>query len=121
MESLNLELAQFNIKTTLIEPGFFRTDFLDASSVQYGSQPINDYAESSSQAKAALEAHNHQQAGDPAKLGPALLALAAAKTPPVRFSAGSDSLQALLNKSESLRTEAEHWRELSTSTDGNWN
>ena len=33
-ECLALELAPFNIGVTIVEPGFFRTDFLDSSSNQ---------------------------------------------------------------------------------------
>ncbi|MEN2654952.1 SDR family NAD(P)-dependent oxidoreductase, partial [Acinetobacter baumannii] len=32
-ESLAMEVARFGIHVTIVEPGFFRTDFLDESSV----------------------------------------------------------------------------------------
>src|SRR3546814_6586955 len=68
-ESLASEVEPFGIHVTIVEPGFFRTDFLDGSSVRYGSRDIADYAELSAQAKATYQGHNHRQAGDPAKLG----------------------------------------------------
>ncbi|WP_454659098.1 SDR family NAD(P)-dependent oxidoreductase [Bosea beijingensis] len=43
-ESLSLELARFGIHATIVEPGTFRTDFLDRSSVAHADLSIDDYA-----------------------------------------------------------------------------
>src|SRR3546814_9820860 len=43
-ESLAAEVEPFGIQVTIVEPGFFRTDFLDGSSVRYGTRAIADYA-----------------------------------------------------------------------------
>jgi hypothetical protein len=45
-------LKPLGIAATLIEPGFFRTHFLDSPSVTYGAYDISDYAEQASQFKA---------------------------------------------------------------------
>ena len=116
-EALGQEVARFGIKTTLIEPGRFRTDFLDASSVAYGDLANPDYAEVSAGMRASLEAANHKQAGDPAKLGRVVVALASSDDPPVRFAAGSDAWEVVTNRSEALLTTAKPWRELTLSTD----
>ncbi len=42
-ESLAQEVAQFDIKVTLVEPGVFRTDFLDPSSAVFGTRGLEDY------------------------------------------------------------------------------
>src|SRR3546814_18894453 len=68
-ESLASEVEPFGIHVTIVEPGFFRTDFLDGSSVRYGSRDIADYAALSAQAKATYHGHTHRQAGAPAQLG----------------------------------------------------
>jgi NAD(P)-dependent dehydrogenase (short-subunit alcohol dehydrogenase family) len=119
-ESLALEVADFGIRVTLVEPGFFRTDFLDGSSVRYGNRPVDDadYASRSAQWRETYEAHNHRQAGDPAKLGQALVRLAGEANPPLRYAAGSDALHGILGKLEQVRGEMEQWSELSRSTDG---
>jgi len=44
-ESLSLELSRFGIHATVVHPGTFRTDFLDASSVAHADLSIDDYAE----------------------------------------------------------------------------
>jgi NAD(P)-dependent dehydrogenase (short-subunit alcohol dehydrogenase family) len=116
-ESLGLELAQFGIKATAIEPGFFRTDFLDASSAGYGDIAIADYADYATNLRAHLDGLNHRQAGDAAKLGQAVVALAASDDPPVRFSVGSDAYDVIIGRAETNRREADKWRELSISTD----
>src|SRR4030095_2055085 len=46
-ESLAMEVAQFGIKITIVEPGFFRTDFLDTSSIRYGGKVVDEYVPSS--------------------------------------------------------------------------
>jgi NAD(P)-dependent dehydrogenase (short-subunit alcohol dehydrogenase family) len=117
-ESLAEELAPFGIHVTLIEPGYFRTDFLDNQSVRYGGQPIADYAATSAQIAAAYAARNHQQAGDPARLAAVLLQLAAHPAPPLRFAAGSDAVAVIGAKIEALREELAAWQGVSVTTDG---
>ncbi len=117
-ESIAREIAPFGIHVTIVEPGFFRTDFLDENSVRYGSRRIEDYAEVSAQMKAFWDARNHAQAGDPAKLGRALVDLANRADPPLRFAAGSDAVAMISGKIASLRAELDAWSDLSVTTDG---
>ena len=117
-ESLAPEVEPFGIHVTLVEPGFFRTDFLDASSVRYGGRAIAAYAALSAEAKSTYAGHNHRQAGDPAKLGAALVELAAAAEPPLRYAAGSDAVDAILGSLAERQREIERWRALSVGTDG---
>jgi NAD(P)-dependent dehydrogenase (short-subunit alcohol dehydrogenase family) len=117
-ESIAREVAPFGIHVTIVEPGFFRTDFLDQSSVQYGSRQIADYAEISAQMKAFWDARNHTQAGDPAKLGRVLVDLAERAAPPLRFAAGSDAVAMIGGKIASLQAELDAWSDLSVTTDG---
>ena len=117
-ESIAREIAPFGIHVTIVEPGFFRTDFLDENSVRYGSRRIEDYAEVSAQMKAFWDARNHAQAGDPAKLGRVLVDLANRADPPLRFAAGSDAVAMISGKIASLRAELDAWSDLSVTTDG---
>lgn len=119
MEGLSKELSPLGIKATLIEPGFFKTDFLDATSVTYGDYDIADYSEA---ARAFEQWHhdmNHKQVGDPTKLGAVLMELNQHNAPPVRFAAGSDASGIVIEKAESMRSDAERFSTLSASTDGN--
>src|SRR3954451_21680612 len=45
MEGLVEEVKTRGIRSRIVEPGFFKTDFLDASSVSYGASEIADYSE----------------------------------------------------------------------------
>jgi NAD(P)-dependent dehydrogenase (short-subunit alcohol dehydrogenase family) len=115
--SVALEVARFGIKVTVVEPGFFRTDFLDASSIRYGDQVLDAYADTGTE-RVTYEAYNHRQSGDPAKLGAALVRLAAMAEPPRQFLAGSDAV-AVIGESLQARLDEIHvFAELSRSLDG---
>lgn len=116
-ESLAQEVASFGISVTLVEPGVFRTDFLDASSMVFGSERVADYAAFVDKLKASCAAGNHQQTGDPAKLGQALVTLANSEKPPMRYLAGSDAYTQVSAKLVRMQDEIERWQELSISTD----
>ncbi|BCP54332.1 short-chain dehydrogenase/reductase [Kaistia sp. 32K] len=116
-ESLAHEVAPFGIHVTVVEPGFFRTDFLDESSVRFASHPIVDYAETSAQIREGYRDRNHQQAGDPVKLAAVIVDLAAREKPLFRYAAGSDAAGVFAAKIERLQGELEATRPLSHTTD----
>ncbi|BEP64433.1 oxidoreductase (plasmid) [Variovorax sp. V213] len=119
-ESLALEVAPFGIKVTIVEPGFFRTDFLDKKSVQYGSRKIADYAEFSSNSRSAYESYNHKQPGDPARLGRAIVELSEMPQPPLHFVAGTDAVDFATKTFERRRAEIDSYAALSVTTDGDF-
>lgn len=119
-ESLAMEVASFGINITIVEPGFFRTDFLDKKSVQYGSKAIADYAESSSASRSTYESYNHKQPGDPAKLGRVVVELAAMAEPPLHFVAGTDAVGFATSTFERRRAEIDAFAKLSVTTDGDF-
>lgn len=116
-ESLALEVARFGIAVTVVEPGFFRTDFLDASSVRYGATKISDYDSSPEAPRADYESYNHQQPGDPVKLGKVIVQVAAMSEPPLHFLAGSDAVSYANAAIERRRAEVDAQAELSATTD----
>ncbi|HDZ57778.1 MAG TPA: SDR family NAD(P)-dependent oxidoreductase [Pseudomonas xinjiangensis] len=116
-EALAQELAGFGIQVTVVAPGGFRTDFLDSTSARFGSQSLPDYANFSEKVRASSEKNNHNQPGDPAKLGKALVQLAMAPQAPVHFVVGSDALELATGKLASRKQELEKWRDLTISTD----
>jgi short-subunit dehydrogenase len=73
MESLRFEVEPFGIRTTIVEPGFFRTKLLEKESTAYAELSIDDYAERTAQTRPAWEAMSGKQGGDPAKLARALV------------------------------------------------
>ncbi|MEO1159171.1 MAG: SDR family NAD(P)-dependent oxidoreductase [Pseudomonadota bacterium] len=116
-ECLALELAPFNIGVTIVEPGFFRTDFLDASSIKFADTSVADYADYAQSSQTAYLTRNHQQPGDPAKLGAALVQLSRENEVPLRFAAGSDALQYIGGAYTARQAELASWGDLTRSTD----
>jgi NAD(P)-dependent dehydrogenase (short-subunit alcohol dehydrogenase family) len=116
-EALAQEIAGFDLKLTIVEPGAFRTDFLDDRSLKRGTHALDDYDDFRAKANAVFEARNHNQVGDPDKLGLALVQIANETDPPLRFVAGADALKVVDDKLDYVAREVERWRELSHSTD----
>lgn len=116
-EALRAELKPLGIHATVVEPGYFRTDFLDASSLVVGKEIIDDYDDTSGKVRRFAVGMNHNQPGDPQKLATALVMLADAKTPPLRLPLGTDTLKAIAEKNAYVAAEMEAWKELSASTD----
>jgi NAD(P)-dependent dehydrogenase (short-subunit alcohol dehydrogenase family) len=115
MESLTPEVAPFGIRTTVVEPGFFRTDLLTPESTNYAAPSIDDYADRTTATVTAWKGMNGQQGGDPAKLAAALVEVAGQAEPPLRWVAGADAVQGVEQKAEELLAQVEAYRELSSS------
>ncbi|MCW2608425.1 MAG: short-chain dehydrogenase/reductase [Frankiales bacterium] len=121
MESLAPEVEPFGIKTMIVEPGFFRTALLTPESTTYPQPSIDDYAETTRQTVEGWKQMDGKQGGDPAKLARALVQLVDSGEPPVRWAAGADAVQALRQKADLLRAQADAYIDLSSSlahTDG---
>ena len=115
MESLHYDLAPYGIDTTIVEPGFFRTELLvEGASSIWPELSLADYAERTAETIAAWKSMNGQQGGDPAKLGAALVTIAALDTPPLRFVAGADVLAGVEQKAQLLLDQVDAHRDLSS-------
>ncbi|MDH6630530.1 NAD(P)-dependent dehydrogenase (short-subunit alcohol dehydrogenase family) [Streptomyces sp. LBL] len=112
MESLRYDVEPYNIHTTVVEPGFFRTELLVDGSTIWPVPTIDDYAERTTGTVAAWKSINGQQPGDPAKLARALLAVADQDKPLQRFVAGADAIEGVKAKAQELLAQAEASREL---------
>jgi NAD(P)-dependent dehydrogenase (short-subunit alcohol dehydrogenase family) len=115
MESLAPEVAPFGIRTTIVEPGFFRTDLLTPESTSYAEPSIDDYAERTRQTVTAWNGMSGRQGGDPAKLARALVQLIGGDEPPTRWVAGADAVQGVEQKARDLLAQVDAHRELSSS------
>ncbi|MVT65050.1 SDR family NAD(P)-dependent oxidoreductase [Bradyrhizobium pachyrhizi] len=116
-EALAAEVAPLGIKVTVVEPGFFRTDFLDESSLSRTAHQIEDYHASVGKTRAVAADFNHGQRGDPRKLAGAMLKLVNADNPPLRLPLGSDTVERIETKNAFVARELAEWRTVATSTD----
>lgn len=67
-EALALEMKPFGIESMVVEPGMFRTNFFDGSSIRTPANPLAAY--DGTPARGTEEyclGHNYQQSGDPDK------------------------------------------------------
>jgi NAD(P)-dependent dehydrogenase (short-subunit alcohol dehydrogenase family) len=115
MESLRFEVEPFGIRTTIVEPGFFRTDLLTKESTAYADLSIDDYKERTAQTRPAWEAMSGKQTNDPAKLAKALLTVIDQEQPPLRWVAGADAVATVEQKANELLAQVDAYRALSSS------
>ncbi|MFI7020812.1 SDR family oxidoreductase [Streptomyces sp. NPDC050164] len=112
MEALHHDIKPYGIRTTIVEPGYFRTELLVDASTTWPEPTIDDYAERTTATVEAWKSINGQQPGDPAKLAHALLTLAGQDQPPLRFVAGADAIEGVTAKAQELLSQVEASREL---------
>jgi NAD(P)-dependent dehydrogenase (short-subunit alcohol dehydrogenase family) len=117
MESLHAEIAPFGITTTIVNPGFFRTELLTEQSTNYAEPSIQDYDERRAPLLEYWKSQNGRQSGDPAKLARAILTIASIDSPPRRFVAGADAIATTEQKIAELKGQIDAYRDLSTSLD----
>src|SRR2546426_2390375 len=115
MDSLQQEVTPFGITTTIVNPGFFRTELLEPASVTYAEASIADYADRTAEQLKWWQAQSGQQGGDPAKLARALVAVASEEPPPRRFIGGADAIGLAEQKIPDLQAQTPAHRHLSTS------
>src|SRR5215217_9676170 len=115
MESLAPEIEPFGIHTTVVNPGFFRTELLTKESTHYAPASIEDYAERNAAQREFWQSMNGKQGGDPAKLAQALLTITDQEQPPFRFIAGADALAQAEAKLAERQQQIDAYRDLSSS------
>jgi NAD(P)-dependent dehydrogenase (short-subunit alcohol dehydrogenase family) len=116
-ESLAKELAPLGIFATTVEPGYFRTNFLDGSSLLRAEKVIEDYAATAGAMREAASKVSYKQPGDPEKLAAAIVRLVASQKPPVHLPLGKDTLLHYREKTNAFEKEIAEWHDVITGTD----
>jgi short-subunit dehydrogenase len=116
-EALHGELAPLGIRVTIVEPGGFRTDFLNSSSMRVEPASISDYAAGAGPVRQALAGHDGRQAGDPVKAAKAIVDITEVAEPPLRLALGADAVARIEAKLELVRRELDQWRHVALATD----
>lgn len=116
-EAFSAEAASLGIKSTIVYPGYFKTNFLKHGSLKLAENPIAEYQE----ARDLEVIHETQiaghQPGDPEKAAHAIIQLGENENAPLHFFMGSDSFGMANNKIDLLKTALNDNEALSKSTD----
>ena len=117
-EGLNKELAGFGIDVMVVEPGVFRTDFLDArTSLSLPAHPIAAYDGTPAHATVQWASDNNRaQFGDPTKLAALMYEVIKQGSLPVHLPIGRDTVTELEDKLAQIPRELAPWREKSLAT-----
>jgi NAD(P)-dependent dehydrogenase (short-subunit alcohol dehydrogenase family) len=116
-EALSVEIAPFGIQSMVVEPGVFRTDFLDASSLSVAANRIAAY--DGTPAHVTLDwagEANHAQLGDPVKGAALIVEVASAEKLPRHLYLGRDTLERLDVKLRQVKDDLASWSEKSAAT-----
>jgi NAD(P)-dependent dehydrogenase (short-subunit alcohol dehydrogenase family) len=123
-EGMRAELAPFDIKVTVVEPGYFRTGFLNAGAQISSKKRIPEYdATIVGQVRKTLDATDNNQPGDVLKGSKVLVdiltrsGVAEGKDVPVRVALGSDSPPYIRNKLRATEELLSEWDAITTNTD----
>lgn len=123
-ESMRLELAPLGIAVTVIEPGYFRTGFLNAGAQVSSQRRIAAYDESAVGAvRAALAKTDNHQPGDVVKGAKVIVDIltrtgaAEGREVPVRVVLGSDCAPVVRAKCEETLELIREWEGVVAGTD----
>jgi NAD(P)-dependent dehydrogenase (short-subunit alcohol dehydrogenase family) len=116
-ESLAAEVAELDVRATVVYPGPVRTDFLSSGALAVAKRQIDDYSE----AKASLDLHlgtlHGRQAGDPDKLALLIIQAASVESPPLHLFAGKIANELAAVKANAVAKDLDAWRGSSEATD----
>lgn len=115
-ESLAAEVKSLGIKATVIEPGYFRTEFLTSGSLAVPANPIDAYKEVRDSQAAHQNDINNQQPGDPAKAADVIIAAADSDNAPLHLFLGPDAYHVANVKIADVQKDMEDWKALATAT-----
>ncbi|HEY1519936.1 MAG TPA: oxidoreductase [Solirubrobacteraceae bacterium] len=114
-ESLATEVAPFGIRVLIVEPGAFRTEF-GAGRMHRSATVIDDYTPTVGPTRAAVDAMDGSQPGDPNRAAAAIIELVNATRAPLRLALGDDAVDSIRTKHQQLAAELQRWESLSRST-----
>jgi NAD(P)-dependent dehydrogenase (short-subunit alcohol dehydrogenase family) len=115
-EALAQEVAPLGIHVTIVEPGPFRTDFLGRSSA-HSAVTIPDYDSTAGNIRRYFAEQNGKQKGDPLRAVHAMMKVVNSPNPPLRLLLGSQALQRVRAKLDSLQKEVAAWESVTLSAD----
>jgi NAD(P)-dependent dehydrogenase (short-subunit alcohol dehydrogenase family) len=115
-EALAVEAKPFGIKVTVVSPGYFRTNFLESSSLRVPARPMAEYTLVREQQSLHQDNYNGNQTGDPDKAAEVMMEIAARKDAPVHLFLGADAYDMAAVQIETIQKELAELKSLATAT-----
>ncbi|GEL26528.1 short-chain dehydrogenase/reductase [Pseudonocardia sulfidoxydans NBRC 16205] len=115
-EALAAEVADFGVKVTIVEPGYFRTDFLTKDSLALPTATVDAYPSIREMTQNHLDLQG-SQLGDPVKGATAIIDAVVDGEGPLRLVLGSDSHAYATAKVDALRANLDAAAESAPATD----
>jgi len=113
-EALAQEMAPFNVKVLIVEPGQFRTD-LAGGSMRHMPE-LEAYNDTVGPTRIFARDMHHTQPGDPAKAAAAIETALEAEITPLRLALGGDAVDAIRRHAETLLADMAKWEKVSRGT-----
>lgn len=108
-EVIALDVKEFGIKVTIVEPSGFRTGFLTKDSLAFTTSKIEGY-EAVRNTQDRYLSMNGQQAGDPDRAAEIFMELAGSSEPPMHLFLGNDAYNRASEKLAAMSAELEQWK-----------
>jgi len=115
-EVLALDLAEFGIRVTIVEPAGFRTGFLTEGSLALTEPKLEGY-EAVKKAQERYLAMNGRQPGDPERAAEIFIECAERPDPPLHLFLGADAYERASKKLAAMTAELENWKPVTISAD----
>jgi NAD(P)-dependent dehydrogenase (short-subunit alcohol dehydrogenase family) len=113
-EGLAQELAPFDIKLTLVEPGPFRTRF--RGGLLHAGTALDAYAETVGKIRLAMADPQIKPPGDPVRAAKAIIEAASSAAPPLHLPLGQICYDKVESKLRALQSEMATWKDLALAT-----
>lgn len=120
-EALHAEVKEFGIDVVIVEPGYFRTGFLNAGARMQSEVRIKEYDETAvGQVRALFDERNDKQLGDIEKGCRVLfdvMTKADGRAVPMRLALGSDAYTFITDKCDRTKELLDEWKDVTVATD----
>ncbi|MBG8555529.1 SDR family oxidoreductase [Hymenobacter guriensis] len=115
-ESYAAEVKDFGVQTSVVYPGYFRTDFLTSGSLSTPQSPLPEYQAVRESQTAHEQQINRNQPGDPEKAAALLVHTSETEQQPVHLFLGADAYQMAEQKIATVQQDMQQWQEVATAT-----
>jgi len=116
-ESLAEEVKPFGIKVTIVSPGYFRTNFLESSSLAVPANEIKEYQNVRDSQMTHQQNYNGNQPGNPDKASEVMIKVAESNDVVLHLFLGKDAYGIAEAKIKAVEKDMEAVRVMATATD----